>query len=568
MKKITFGKPEKLVPSKFCDNLNYTETTVRYDISKIKMEHTPKGVVVEFKLEADEQIYGFGLQLKSFNHTGYKLTLRVNSDPVADTGDSHAPVPFFVTNKGYGIYFDTARYIEAYCGFTKKQRRENAENTNIVIDTDELYQKKENKEEKYMTVLIPSVEGIDLYLFEGETITDVVAQYNMFSGGGCDVPEWGLGVLYRCFGKSNSNAIRTFADYFRKTDIPCDILGLEPGWQSGSYPCTFEWDQERFPDYKELIKELKDKGYHINLWEHAYIAPQSSLYEKLFKYSGDYEVWKGIVPDFASAGAKIFSDYHRENFVKLGIDGFKLDECDNSDFREDWGFPNCSKFPSGMDGEQYHSLFGVLYMKSILEALNETKTFSEVRSAGALCASYPFVLYSDLYDRKDFLRGLVNSGFSGLLWAPEMREAHSKNELMGRLWNVIFSPQCVINGWYYEEVPWKNFDLENEVREALLERHRLIPRLKRAFEVYHNTGVPPVRALVMDFTKDSETWNIDDEYMFCDNLLVAPNTTDKAERSVYLPHGKWKDYWSDKVFEGGWITSEEVIPVYEKILDK
>ena len=481
MKKITFGKPEEFVPSKFCDNLNYTETAVKYDTSKIKMKHTPKGVVVELPLEPDEQIYGFGLQLKSFNHTGYKLTLRVNSDPAANTGDTHAPVPFFVTNKGYGIYFDTARYIEAYCGFTKKQRRENADNTDIAIDTDELYKKRENREEKYMTVLIPSAEGIDLYLFEGENITDVVSQYNMFSGGGCDVPEWGLGVLYRCFGRSNSKDIRAFADYFRTAEIPCDILGFEPGWQSGSYPCTFLWDNERFPDYKELIDELKAKGFHINLWEHAYIAPQSPLYGKMLDYSGDYEVWKGLVPDFASDGAKIFSDYHREKLVNLGIDGFKLDECDNSDFREDWGFPNCSEFPSGADGEQYHSLFGVLYMKAILKALGKVKTLSEVRSAGALCAGYPFVLYSDLYDRKDFLRALVNSGFSGLLWAPEMREAYSEKELMGRLWNVIFSPQCVINGWYYEEVPWKGFNLENEVRKALTERHKLIPRLKKAF---------------------------------------------------------------------------------------
>lgn len=565
MKKISFGKPEKFVPSKFCDNLNYTETPVNYDTDKIKMKHTPKGVVVEIPLEADEQIYGFGLQLKSFNHTGYKLTLRVNSDPAADTGDTHAPVPFFVTSKGYGIYFDTARYIEAYCGFTKKQRRENADNTDIAVDTYELYKKRENREEKYMTVLIPSADGIDLYLFEGKNITDVVSQYNMFAGGGCDVPEWGLGVLYRCYGRSNSKDIRSFADYFRNSQIPCDILGLEPGWQSGSYPCTFVWDRERFPDYGELVGELREKGYHINLWEHAYVAPQSPLYDKLFDCSGDYEVWKGLVPDFAADGAKIFSDYHREKLVNLGIDGFKLDECDNSDFREDWGFPNCAEFPSGMDGEQYHSLFGVLYMKAILKALGDKKTLSEVRSAGALCAPYPFVLYSDLYDRKDFLRALVNSGFSGLLWAPEMREAYSEKELMGRLWNVIFSPQCVINGWYYEEVPWKDFNLENEVRKALTERHKLIPRLKKAFEIYHSTGVPPVRALVMDFTDDEETWNIDDEYMFCDNLLVAPFTADESEREVYLPKGKWKDYWSEEVFSGGWITGKGDIPVYEKI---
>ena len=69
----------------------------------------------------------------------------------------------------------------------------------------------------------------------------------------------------------------------------------------------------------------------------------------------------------------------------------------------------------------------------------------------------------------------------------------------------------------------------------------------------------------MDFTDDEETWNIDDEYMFCDNLLVAPFTADETERKVYLPNGEWKDYWSDEVFSGGWITGKGDIPVYEKI---
>lgn len=418
-----------------------------------------------------------------------------------------------------------------------------------------------------MSVFIPVAKGIDIYLFEGERIVDIVAEYNRFSGGGCEVPEWGLGVLYRAYLHSTEQDVLGLADYFRKKEIPCDILGLEPGWQTATYSCSYVWDQKRFPDYKEMIQRLKEQGFHVNLWEHAYVNSVSPLYDKLYDYAGDYEVWKGLVPDFSIPKAReIFADYHRKELVEIGIDGFKLDECDNGDFVSGWGFPNLTEFPGGMDGEQYHQMFGVLYMQTMPEALGETKTLSEVRNAGALCASYPFVLYSDLYDHKDFIRGVVNSGFSGILWTPELRDAQSEKELVRRLQSTVFSVQCLINAWYCEEVPWKEFDCEDKVRELLQIREQLVPMLKEAFDHYHTTGIPPVRALVADYTQDQETWQIDDEYLFCENLLVAPLTEESDTRKVYLPEGSWRDYFTKEPVESGWLeVTTEGIPVYERV---
>ena len=129
-----------------------------------------------------------------------------------------------------------------------------------------------------------------------------------------------------------------------------------------------------------------------------------------------------MIPDFATEGAcKLFEDYHRENFVKKGIAGFKLDECDNSDYNpSNWSFPDATEFPSGMDGEQMHSAIGTLYQNLILGIYSSEnrRTYSQVRSSGALSAPLPFVLYSDLYNHKQFIRGVVNSGFSGVLWCP------------------------------------------------------------------------------------------------------------------------------------------------------
>ncbi len=566
MKKITFGTPEKIVPSNFCKGLNYNETEIKYDCSQFKFKETARGCLLEFPLEYGEEVFGFGLQLKGFNHKNHKLTLRTNSDPVANTGDSHAPVPFFVTNKGYGMYFDTARYIEVCCGYGKNKNRPPVENNTIIATAEDLYNKCGLKETTVMSVEIPVAKGIDVYIFEGDSICDIVSQYNMFSGGGCDVPEWGLGVLYRAYAKYTGDKVIELAKYFRENDIPCDIMGLEPGWQSSSYSCSYVWDKERYPNYEEVIKYLRENDFHINLWEHAFINSTSPIYKEMHDYSGDYEVWQGLIPDFGLEKAQeIFARHHREYLIDKGIDGFKLDECDNSDYVHDWSFPNCTEFPSGMDGEQYHQMFGTLYMQTILRALGDTPTLSEVRNAGALCASYPFVLYSDLYDHNDFIRGMVNSGFSGILWTSELRDAKSKTDLIRRLQSTVFSVQCLINAWYCPEVPWKQFECEEEVKELLNVRKSLVPMLKKAFSEYKTTGKPPVRALVCDYTDDKETYAIDDEYIFCDNLIVAPLTAQSDKRMVYLPEGEWVDYWTNEKVNSGWFEVEtQNIPVFKK----
>ncbi|MBE6611952.1 MAG: glycoside hydrolase, partial [Ruminococcaceae bacterium] len=334
-----------------------------------------------------------------------------------------------------------------------------------------------------------------------------------------------------------------------------------------TYSCSYLWS-DKFPEPKKLVDGLKERGIHLNLWQHAFTHPTAPIFDALRPHSGEYMVWGGVVPDFATAEArKIFADYQREALTSLGIDGFKLDECDSSDHTGNWSFPLISEFPSGLDGEQYHSLFGTLYMQTMMDALDGTPTLSEVRNAGALAASYPFVLYSDLYDHADFVRGVAQSSFSGILWTPELRHADSRDDLLRRLQATVFSVQCLINAWYCDEVPWAKYDCEDEVRELLTLRRKLVPMLKAAFDAYRDTGKPPIRALVMDFTDDAETWNIDNEYMFCEDLLVAPIASGAGdEREVYLPESaKWCDYFTgEDVPSGRFTVKTKGIPVYRK----
>ena len=239
MKKLTFGTPEKFVPSLFCENFTYTETPLQYDVSKIRYTQTSRRVKLEFPLEPDENIFGLGLLLHSINHTHHKIAQRVNADPKGYTGDTHAPVPFFATNKGYGVYVDTARDTTFNCGYIKPPKPEELAEASAdsgdapAVTTDELYKTNKTHVASFLTVEVPA-PGVDIYIIEGTSVGDIVAQYNMLSGGGCQVPDWGLGTLYRCYSKYTQQQVIDTAGYFKEHDLPVSTIGLEPGWQSHS----------------------------------------------------------------------------------------------------------------------------------------------------------------------------------------------------------------------------------------------------------------------------------------------------------------------------------------------
>ncbi len=575
--KLTFGTPEKFTPMHFApaarreisDTVPECAKTIDFSVSR-------RGTRLTMPIDLKAGVYGFGLQLKGFQHRGTKKHLRSNADPKSNSGDSHAPVPFFVTTEGFGIYIDTARSATIYCG---KQRRPDPtaaatiadKQHGFTTDLNELYAVKVDDEIGRLIIEIPVAEGVDIYFITGDSILDIVSQYNLLSGGGCLPPMWGLGCYYRCELKFNSERVIAMAKKFRDLEIPCDVLGLEPGWQTTAYSSSFVWAPDRFPDPASTVAEIKKLGFHINVWQHAYTHPSSPIFRDLIPYSGDYLVWHGLVPDFATAeGRRIFADHQRKTLVDAGVDGMKLDECDGSDFTGSWSYPDCTQFPSGLDGEQYHALMGELYAQTAMQALGLNKTMSEVRNMGALAASYPFVLYSDLYGHKDFVTGVVNAGFSGLLWTPEVRHAGNARELIRRVQSVVFSVHALINAWYLDDMPWIALGCTDEIRELFRLRMSLVPYLYAAFHAYHETGRPPLRALVCDYQDQGDSWNVDDEYLFGDSIIVAPIMVDDAgndpgKREVWLPEGEWYDFFTGERVPAGKRTVEtKGIPVYVK----
>ncbi len=605
--RATIGVPERFTPVSsrlVAPHIAGFEKLPRVNtapLSAIEGRRTERGCVVVLPLRPSEQIYGLGLQFMSFAQRGKKKVVRVNADPKMDTGDSHAPVPFYVTTEGIGVLIDTARYATLYFGDARPKPTHSVGAVTSANPNPNYTHNVQDGDLGTITVDVPTAQGVDVYLFAGPEMLDAVKRYNVFSGGGNVPPEWGLGFWYRMDARATQQSALAMAREFREGKIPCDVLGLEPGWQTHAYSCTFVWNSDRFPDPRGFLRATEDLNLKVNLWEHAYTHPASPIFSAIEPHSADYGVWGGLVPDFAGEPAReAFSAYHGKTFLDLGISGFKLDECDNSDFTGGWSFPECSRFPTGVDGEQMHSVFGLRYQMAIWEEFRKRSqpTYNLVRSSGALATPYPFVLYSDLYVHRDFIRALANSGFSGLLWCPEVRDAVSEEDLIRRLQSVVFSPLAMVNGWYIKNPPWKQLNrqlnnadqlldgwekLEARCREIIGWRMQLVPYLTAAFQRYADDGTPPFRALVLDAPKEVRLHTVDDQYMIGDRMMVAPIFVEEPDsqpcsqmmrrspdggRIVVLPEGTWHDFWTGEALEGGKeITvpaATEKIPVYVK----
>lgn len=543
-----------------------------------------RGAHLHLPLEADELMYGFGLQLMSVQQRSMKRTIRVNADSRGDSGDSHAPVPFYITTRGYGILVDTFRHAQFYCGETHLKPAKASSTRRVENNTPQRMQEGDRQETSEVLVELPRVEGVDVYYFSGPSMLAAIQRYNLFSGGGIAPPEWGLGFWYRPELHMNEEAVLKLGQDLRERRIPCDVLGLEPGWQTHTYSCSFVWEPTRFPNPKRFLRAARTLGYRVNLWEHAFTHASSPIFSALQPYAGNYAVWQGLVPDFAGEPARrIFGDYHGSSLVDAGVSGFKLDECDNSDFTGGWSWPDGSQFPSGLDGEQMHAAFGLRYQHAILSAFQQRKqpTYGLVRSSGALAAPYPFVLYSDLYDHRQFVRGLINAGFSGLLWCPEVRDAVNEEDLVRRLQTAVFSPLAMVNAWYIQNPPWKQTDrdrnnrneftqeweqLEARCREIIERRMALLPYLRSAFAEYESYGTPAFRSPVLDFPDLATLHQVDDQYMVGDRLLVAPLFAGENGREVVLPSGDWHDFWTGELIIGNQKLhvgrSQREIPVY------
>lgn len=381
------------------------------NISEIAWTLSSRGVSIQLPMASDERIYGLGLDTNVFDMTNRRAICSPSDTPQDNMNYSHAPVPIYISSRGYGVMVDPARYVWFYTGDVepKADVTKSAGTSDAALSTAGLY-KPEKLSHKTMMIDVHPSRGVDIYVFAGPTPKLAVQRYNLFSGGGAVPPLWGLGIHYRSESMMSAEHIKALAKRIRHEKIPCDIWGLEAGWQSRVYSSSFVWDRGRFPHPRRFIDEMRSMHFHINMWEHAFVNPVSPMFTPLQRWSGNYLVWGGLVPDFITPQCRrVWMKHHDRIMFSIGVDGVKLDECDNQPYRaHPWSFPEASIFPSGLDGELMHSVFGQVYQKTMMEPLTRRniRTWSLVRNTYAMAAPLPFTIYSDSYDFNCYVRGV------------------------------------------------------------------------------------------------------------------------------------------------------------------
>jgi alpha-D-xyloside xylohydrolase len=507
---------------------------------------------LHFPLEKEEQLYGFGLNFQTVHQRGKILQLHMDHYGGKDNGRTHAPVPFYVSSKGYGVFINSARYITVYAGSGVSK---DSKNPPVEKDrnTDKSWSSRPYSDA--VEIVVPA-SGVEVYVFAGPTTLDAVRRFNLFNGGGPLPPRWGLGFTQRVRSLFTADEVKAEADSFNKKGYPLDFIGLEPGWQSRSYPGTFEWDKKRYPEPEKFVKEMMERNIRLNLWINPYVSKQASFYKNISPYTGSHTVWVGEVPDFNIPEArKIFFSQLQKNQVDIGVSGYKIDEVDGYDH---YLWPDVATFPSGTSAEQMRQTYGMLAMRYTAELYHRKneRTYGLVRANNGGGVSFPFVIYNDYYNHEDFITALINSGFAGVLWTPEARASKTPEEWLRRFQTVIFSPMAMINAWSSGTKPWTYPEVADQIKVLALLRMQMMPYWYSEFAKYHFEGTPVFRGMALErgfkqeIKKEAGNTNLEenpyaeatskeikDQYMAGEYLLVAPLFAGQTTRKVVLPKG-------------------------------
>ena len=536
-----------------------------FDTQEIRAQRYRARSSVRIPLAESEQIYGLGLEFHGLDRRGDVYRLKVDHYRGLK-GANQAPVPFYVSSAGYGVLINSAARLSFHVGLgnrkdsklpTRYDRTTEDQHWQVRPDSDAVEVGVEGR-------------GFDIYIFAGSEPLEAVRRYNLFCGGGVLPPWWGLGFWHRMPTESSAEDVQKTIDEYRKHDFPLDVIGLEPGWQSHAYPCSFDWDKGRFPRPQEFVQSLADQGIKVNLWENLYVSPESSLYEAISEHTCSHTVWLGEVPDLTLDEAReAIIEHHTENHLSLGVSGYKFDEVDGLDC---WLWPDHATFPSGNDAVEMRQIYGLILQQMISEqfrAMNR-RTYGLVRASNAGASSQGFVLYNDYYNHRDYVTALVNSSFCGVLWGPEVRDAESAEEWLRRFQTVCFSPMLQLDAWFTGKLPWSYPEVTDQIRQVVKLRMQLVPYFYTAFADYNRQGIPPIRAMVLEpgYTHEEKTVAVrlhdelnpyaesgvlesTDQYMLGPSMLVAPAFTGQRSRQVILPKGDWFDFYTGKYVGNG-----------------
>ncbi|QJD82317.1 alpha-xylosidase [Cohnella herbarum] len=530
--KITYTYKEKILTSSGTRSTAY----VKGDNGKHHFRE-------QLSLSVGETVYGLGERFTPFVKNGQVVDIW-NEDGGTASEQAYKNIPFYVTNRGYGVFVNHPELVSFEVG------------SEIVSKTQF------------------SVEGecLEYFLFGGETLKNVLQNYTSLTGKPALPPAWSYGLwLTTSFTTNYDEAtVTSFVEGMAERDLPLAVFHFDCFWMKEYEWCNFEWDERVFPDPVGMLQRLKAKGLKICVWINPYIAQRSALFDEGMKKGyllkrADGSVWQwdlwqygmGIV-DFTNPEACQWFKDKLSALLDMGVDSFK------TDFGE--RIPTDVVYHDGSDPQQMHNYYTQLYNKVVFELLEEKRGKGEAalfaRSATAGGQQFPVHWGGDCeatYESMaESLRGGLSLGLSGFgYWSHDIGgfEQSSPPDLYKRWVQFgLLSSHSRLHGSTSYRVPWL-YDEEavDVLRYFTKLKMRLMPYLFGKSIDSSSIGIPLMRAMVLEFGNDPTCDYVDRQYMLGDSLLVAPIFNPEGESNYYLPHGTWTHFLTgDQVQGGAW----------------
>ena len=495
-----------------------------------------------------ELIYGLGERFTAFTKNGQSVAIW-NEDGGTSTYQSYKNIPFYISNKGYGVFVNHPEKVE------------------FEIGTEQV------------TKTAFSVEGgyLDYYLFNGPSMKEVLERYTDLTGKPSLPAPWTFGLWLSTSFTTNydEETVMSFVDGMLDRGIPLRTFHFDCFWMKEFHWTDFVWDSRVFPEPKGMLSRIKAKGLNICVWINPYIAQESCLFaegmEKGYfvkRTNGDVWQWDMWQPgmalvDFTNPDACTWYQEKLAGLLDMGVDCFK------TDFGERIPVDGIEYFDHS-DAKKMHNYYTYLYNKTVYDILEKKRGKGEAvlfaRSATVGGQKFPVHwggdCWSDYESMEESLRGglsLLMSGFG--FWAHDIGgfESTSTPDVYKR-WVAfgLLSSHSRLHGSTSYRVPWA-YDEEavDVVRFFTRLKARLMPYLYKTAIQANKTGVPTMRSMVLEFTEDRTCHYVDKQYMLGDSLLVAPIFNEESLADYYLPAGRWTDFLTGEVKEGGrWIQEK------------
>ncbi len=535
-------------------------TGLPYDVGKEDSAYMRQ----QLRLSVGELVYGLGERFTAFVKNGQSVSIW-NEDGGTSTEQSYKNIPFYLSNRGYGVFVN------------------HPEKTEFEIGTEQVAK----------AAFSVQGESLDYFVIHGPTMKQVLMRCTDLTGKPPRLAPWTYGLwLSTSFTTDyDEKTVMSFIDGMEERGIPLSVFHFDCCWMREYHWTDFMWDERVFPDPVGMLKRIKEKGIRVCVWINPYIGQESVLFTEgmekgyfLKKKNGDvwqWDMWQSglAVVDFTNPEARSWYQGKLEMLMDMGVDCFK------TDFGE--RIPTNVTYFDHSDPHKMHNFYTYLYNQAVYEVLERRRGKEEAvlfaRSATAGGQKFPVHwggdCWSDYESMEESLRGglsLISSGFG--YWSHDIGgfESQSTPDVYKR-WAAfgLLSTHSRLHGSTSYRVPWV-YDQEavEVVRFFTRLKLELLPYLYGEGVKTSVTGIPMIRSMAMEFEDDRNCSYLDKQYMLGDSLLAAPVFNEEGIAEYYLPKGTWTHYLTGETAQGGvwrrehqdycsiplWVRAGSVIP--------